>query len=183
MYYIPQTFLIVRDDEGPITFYREDLLKYSGNRGLIASGVVFRLMGAAIEDLSPNEVPFREKFRFRTSFPGAEVVDGLELITRAKTENRFFLDTSIAPAIAPQTPANGAMYFEVAYGDKAMAYSFDGQIFTKEWSDLVLAHQEGSASEEEHAQYLEYKYDILGKLVCRPNVFNLREPISIERFK
>lgn len=183
MYYIPQTFLIVRDEEGPITFYREDLLKYSGNRGLIASGVVFRLMGAAIEDLSPGEIPLREKFRFRTSFPGEEVVDGLELITRARTENRLLIDTRIAPPIAPQTPANGAMYFEVAYEERAMAYSFDSDIFTQEWVQLVQRHQEGSISTEAHAKYLEYKYDVLGKLVCRPNVFNLRESISVDRFK
>ena len=43
MYYIPTTYLTVRDDEGPIVFQREDLMRYSGNRGLIASGVTFSL--------------------------------------------------------------------------------------------------------------------------------------------
>ena len=60
MYYIPTTYLTVRDDEGPIVFQREDLMRYSGNRGLIASGVTFRLLGAAFEDLCPNEIPHRE---------------------------------------------------------------------------------------------------------------------------
>ena len=46
MYYIPTTYLTVRDDEGPIVFQREDLMRYSGNRGLIASGVTFRLLNA-----------------------------------------------------------------------------------------------------------------------------------------
>ena len=73
MYYIPTTYLTVRDDEGPIVFQREDLMRYSGNRGLIASGVTFRLLNAAFEDLCPNEIPRREYFRFRTSFPGDEV--------------------------------------------------------------------------------------------------------------
>ena len=144
MYYIPTTYLTVRDDEGPIVFQREDLMRYSGNRGLIASGVTFRLLGAAFEDLCPNEIPHREYFRFRTSFPGDEVRDGIELVTRAVLKGRYFVDTSIAPDFAPQTPANGAMYFEVAYLDRAFAYSFDHNIFTKEWADEVIKHQEGS---------------------------------------
>lgn len=182
MYYIPKTYITVRDEEGPIVFQREDLMRYSGNRGLIASGVTFRLLNAAIEDLSPESVPFRKNFKFRTSFPGDEVRDGIELVTRAVLTGRFTVDTSIAPACAPQTPANGAMYFEVAYGNKAFAYSFDPKIFTKEWSDMVIKHQEGSISEEEHARYLEYKYEVLGKLLSRINVFNLREPIPVDRF-
>lgn len=90
MYYIPTTYLTVRDDEGPIVFQREDLMRYSGNRGLIASGVTFRLLNAAFEDLCPNEIPRREYFRFRTSFPGDEVRDGIELVTRAVLKGRYF---------------------------------------------------------------------------------------------
>ena len=123
----------------------------------------------------------REYFRFRTSFPGDEVRDGIELVTRAVLKGRYFVDTSIAPDFAPQTPANGAMYFEVAYLDRAFAYSFDHNIFTKEWADEVIKHQEGSLSEEEHARYLEYKYEVLGKLLTRMNVFNYREPIPVTR--
>ena len=129
-----------------------------------------------------NEIPRREYFRFRTSFPGDEVRDGIELVTRAVLKGRYFVDTSIAPDFAPQTPANGAMYFEVAYLDRAFAYSFDHHIFTKEWAEEVIKHQEGSLSEEEHARYLEYKYEVLGKLLTRMNVFNYREPIPVSRF-
>ena len=104
-----------------------------------------------------------------------------QLVTRAVLKGRYFVDTSIAPDFAPQTPANGAMYFEVAYLDRAFAYSFDHNIFTKEWADEVIKHQEGSLSEEEHARYLEYKYEVLGKLLTRMNVFNYREPIPVTR--
>ena len=54
------------------------------------------------------------------------------------------------------------MYFEVAYLDRAFAYSFDHNIFTKEWADEVIKHQEGSLSEEEHARYLEYNMKCSG---------------------
>lgn len=45
----------------------------------------------------------------------------------------------------------------------------------------MIKHQEGSLSEEEHARYLEYKYEVLGKLLTRMNVFNYREPIPVTR--
>ena len=183
MYYKAPTFLIIHDDEVRIAFQREDLMRYSGARGLIASGVVLRLLLAASEDLCPNEIPYRKEFRFRTAFPGDEVRDGIELVTRAVTQGRYVLDLSIAPDSAPDTPAGGKMYFEVAYKDKAMAYALDPEIFTQEWLEEVVRHQEGSLSEEEHAKYLEYKYTILGKLLSRPNVFTLREKIDIHRFK
>lgn len=183
MYYKAPTFLIVQDDEGQIAFQREDLMRYSGARGLIASGVVLRLILAASEDLCPGSIPFRKEFKFRTSFPGDEVRDGIELVTRAVTQGRFTLDLSIGPDFAPATPAGGRMYFEVAYKDEAMSYVLDPSIFTQQWLEEVVRHQEGSVSKEAHAKYLEYKYQILGMLLSRPEVFTQREPVSIDRFK
>lgn len=104
MYYIPTTYLTVRDDEGPIVFQREDLMRYSGNRGLIASGVTFRLLGAAFEDLCPNEIPHREYFRFRTSFPGDEVRDGIELVTRAVLKAGTLLILQLRPILRLRRP-------------------------------------------------------------------------------
>lgn len=171
MYYRAPTFLLVQDDEGEIAFQREDLMRYSGSRGLIASGVVLRLMLQASKDLCPDKIPHRKKFYFKSAFPGDEVRDGIELVTRAVTDGRYILDTTIAPDCAAKTPLGGGMYFEVRYEDRAYAYALDPSIFTDEWRAEVLKHQEGSETVEEHAAYLEYKYEILGKLLARPNIF------------
>ena len=180
MYYIPTTYLTVRDDEGPIVFQREDLMRYSGNRGLIASGVTFRLLGAAFEDLCPNEIPHREYFRFRTSFPGDEVRDGIELVTRAVLKGRYFVILQLRPILRLRRPPTEQCTLKLPTR-QSFCLQLDHNIFTKEWADEVIKHQEGSLSEEEHARYLEYKYEVLGKLLTRMNVFNYREPIPVTR--
>ena len=58
-YKTPQT-ITVRDEEGAMSFDREDLIRYSGQGHLIASALVMRLISDAFARLSPNEAPLRK---------------------------------------------------------------------------------------------------------------------------
>ena len=113
MYFQMKNFVEVREPEGTLVFQLEDLMRYSGPRGLIASGVTMKLLGRAFKDLSPREPPMRHEIYILSSFPGSDVVDGFELVTRAVTRGRYILDLDKAPKDAPPSPAGGSMYFEI----------------------------------------------------------------------
>ena len=175
--------ILVRDDEGVYAIDREDLIKYSGRSGLIASGVIIRLLTEAFHDLSPNEVPHRDSIRVLSAFPGQGVRDGIEFITRSVTKGRFILDTSAGSKMAAPSPIGGRMYFEVAIGDRAMAYSYSEKLFDQKWFNEVLKNQMGTDNYETHEDYLVYKYGFLGRLLSDKHVFSEKKPVSVKRFE
>ncbi len=176
MYYPMTNYLTVADQQGNIIFQLEDLMRYSGLSGLIASGVVLRLLGKAFADLSPNRPPNRSEIFVLSSFPGSDVVDGIELVTKAVSTGRYILDTEKAPKEAPPSPVGGRLYFEVLYHGKSFAYTFSPEIFNQEWFNQVLKNQKGCDSAEEHSKYLQFKFSVLGKLIASVNPFLRVEP-------
>ncbi len=159
----------VREPEGVLSFTRDDMIKYAGIDNLIASGVTMRLLSRAFRDLAIDAVPNRRELYFLSAFAGAGVRDCIELVTRAWTEGRYILDKDAATV--PATPLGGAMYYEVAYRDRAFAYTFSEEIFDKNWCDLVASYQEGAANRKDHADYIAYKFSILGRILSDPKVF------------
>ena len=75
------------------------------------------------------------------------------------------------------------MYFEIGYRDRCFAYTLSPEIFDKEWFEAVAAKQEGCKTEKEHANYLAYKFSVLGKLIASSDPFLRIEPCKLdERF-
>jgi hypothetical protein len=181
MLYQTPYVLTVRDPEGLISFSRENMMSYAGLGQLIASGVVMCLLNRAFSDLCPNSVPWRDRIRILSAFPGQGVIDSIELVTRAVTSGRFILDPDAAPADAPKTPAGGAMYYEVAYEDRGFAYTFSKNIFNEYWSSQVLSNQDGCPSEESHADYIRYKLEVVAQLLTRNDAICRIEPLADSR--
>ena len=157
----------VREPEGVLAFTRDDMIAYAGLENLIASAVTLRLLSRAFADLTEDGVPVRRDIRILTAFAG-EV-----------TQGRFVLDQS--PAEKPATPLGGAMYLEVAYRGRAMAYTFSDSVFDDEWCRQVSAYQRGADDPAVHAAYVAYKFAKVGSILADPNVFADVRPCSAER--
>ncbi len=171
MYHPITNYLAVADRYGDIIFQLEDLVRYSGKGGLIGSGIVLRLLSRAFADLSPNQPPIRSELFILSSYPGSDVVDGIELVTKAVSNGRYILDKEKAPKDAPPTPQGGCLYFEVLYHGRSFAYTFSPKIFDLEWFNQEQKNQKDCESEEERAKYIQYMFSILGKLVNTANPF------------
>lgn len=169
----------VREPEGVLAFTRDDMIAYAGLENLIASAVTLRLLSRAFADLTEDGVPVRRDIRILTAFAGEGVRDCIELVTRAVTQGRFVLDQSAAEK--PATPLGGAMYFEVAYRGRAMAYTFSDSVFDDEWCRQVSAYQRGADDPAVHAAYVAYKFAKVGSILADPNVFADVRPCSAER--
>ena len=171
MFYKTPQVLTVCDEEGEMSFNREDLIRYSGQGHLIASALVMRVLSDAFARLSPGKVPDRKQIRVLSAFPGLGVRDHIELVTRAVTDGRYIVDTSAGPDYAPTSAIGGRMYFVVAVGEKAISYVMNPDIFNDRWRQEVAAFQKGASTPEEHARYVAYKYEVVGELMTRQDVF------------
>ena len=180
-YKTPQT-ITVRDEEGAMSFDREDLIRYSGQGHLIASALVMRLLSDAFARLSPNEAPLRKDICELSAFPGLGVRDHIELITRAVTDKRYLLDTQAGPQYAPTSAIGGRMYFVVAIKDKAVSYVMNPEIFDDRWRHEVAAYQKGAKTPQEHARYVAYKYEVVGQLMTREDIFSEVKEVGIDIF-
>ncbi len=176
MYYPMTNYLTVADQHGNIIFQLGDLMRYSGMGGLIASGVVLRLLSRAFADLSPDQPPIRSELFVLSSVPSSDVVDGIELVTKAVSTGRYILDTEKAPEEAPPVPEGGRLYFEILYHGKSFGYTFSPDIFNQEWFNQIQKNQNGTESEDERVEYLQYKFSVLGKLVTTADPFLRVEP-------
>lgn len=160
-------FLTVAEPEGQIFFGRDDLLRYAGPSQLIASALVLRLLAQAFADLSPGQPPLRSDIHVLTAFPGDGILDCVELVTRARTQDRLSIDTEAGPPEAP--PAlPGRFYFEVRIGARARAYWPRDGFFSEEFRQRVTRFQEGAGSAAELDDYLAYKHALIGRLLGAP---------------
>jgi len=74
------------------------------------------------------------------------------------------------------------MYFVVAVGDKAVSYVMNPEIFDDRWRREVAAYQKGGKTVKEHARYVAYKYDVVGQLMTREDIFLEIKEVSTDIF-
>lgn len=169
-------FLAVRDGDGVVAITREHLLTYSGPSQLIASALMFRLFEQAFADLSPEAPPERRAIAVLVAFPGDGVLDGVEMVTRARTGGRLTIDPDAGPADAPPSLV-GRFYFEVAVNGRRRGYWPAAGYFTDHFRDQVARYQDGGGTDGEQAAYLAFKHELVGRLLGAPDgaLFHSRE--------
>ena len=165
---VPVQFITVADQDGCIAIGRDDLVRYAGPGQIVASALCLRLFARAFSDLSPERPPHRDHIHVLVAFPGDGILDCAEMIARARTRKRLYIDTQAGP---PETPPSvvGRFYFEIAIGDQARGYWLKEGYFTPEFVGLVKAFQDGDISPQDHATYQIAKHDLIGRLLGAPD--------------
>jgi hypothetical protein len=164
---LPLQFVTVRDQDGVVAIGQDDLVRYAGPGQIVASALCLRLFARSFADLSPEGPPLRDEIRVLLAFPGPGILDGVEMITRARTRGRLVVDPAAGPASAPRAPV-GRFFFAVAIGARSRGYALAPGFFTEAFLTQVTRHQEGAGSAAERAAYLGAKYDLIGRLCGTP---------------
>lgn len=170
---IPLQFVRIRDRDGEVAIGRDDLVRYAGPEQIVASALCLRLFARAFADLSPDTPPRRETVRVLSAFPGEGLLDGIELITRARSRGALVVDPLAGPAEAP--PAGiGRFYFVVAVGERARGYMLAPGLFSDTFLGLVGRLQDGGGTPHERAAYQGAKHELIGRLLGTPDETLLR---------
>ena len=171
----------VLEREQPLSFAFEDLMKYHGPGSPGGVAHAFKVMERGFALLEPEGLLQRREVSLRTSFGGPGARDGLEIVTRAVTGERYVID----PALA--RPGNGRtrekFVFELSYRDHSVTLVLREGYVTDEFLDL--ARKKGLTPEEE-ARLDQLKREMAERVMASPaaDVYDaerlLRQPGSPE---
>ncbi|WP_300010131.1 hypothetical protein [Pseudonocardia sp.] len=155
--------IVVRDQGTVVRFGVQDLMRYHGP--LFPGGVAhgFTAMERALPLLVADGIPERREIRVVTAFPGPGARDGIELVTRAVTEDRYVLDPALA---RPERGTTLERYvFRFALGERAVTVSIREGFVTDEF--IALSRVRGrTATEEAHLAVL--KQEMADRLLAVP---------------
>jgi hypothetical protein len=88
--------LTVVDRGETIAFAFADLMRYHGPASPGGVAHAFKVLERALPLLAPEAPPERREITVRTAFGGPGARDAFELVTRAVTEDRYFVDPALA---------------------------------------------------------------------------------------
>jgi len=82
----------VADRDGVLELGFDDFLKYTTRANIIAAALITRVAGLGFRLLSPGEPVWRRDLYWRLGFPGAGLVDCVELLSHAVREGRCLVE-------------------------------------------------------------------------------------------
>ncbi len=98
----PSDAIVVLDQDHPVAFSFEEMLKYAGPRSPGGVAHAFKVLQRALPLLGPRGPVQRREIAIQTAFGGPGARDAFELVTRAVTEDRgdresrYVVDASLA---------------------------------------------------------------------------------------
>ena len=129
--------LAVLDGGQTIEFSFADLMRYHGPGSPGGVAHAFKVLERAFGVLAPDGPPQRRELTVRTSFGGPGARDGIELVTRAVTQDRYTVDRALArPELGRERER---FVFEVGYGDQSVTLVLREGFVPPEFIDLARA--------------------------------------------
>lgn len=167
--------LALRDHDDAVYLSHRALLAHTGPANRVAAALVYRLMRQAAHTLSPGAPIHRYGMRVVSAFGGPGVLDGLDYITRGRTDGRLVVDAAIAPDDAPESPL-GRFAFHVLLRNRGCALVLRPQYFPSEFAALVARQLDGSADADEAAAFRRAQTDLATAILDAPKgaVFEVR---------
>jgi hypothetical protein len=162
----------VRERGRTIAYSFDEMLKYHGGGSPGGVAVAFKVLERACALLSPDGPPPRREITVRTAFGGPGARDGIEVVTRAVTGERFTQDPELA------RPERGReierFVFEVGLGERSVTLLLREGFVVPEFIDL--ARKDGR-SEEEDARLEVLKDELAARVMGAPatDVFDVAD--------
>jgi hypothetical protein len=144
--------LVVRDREDVLHITYEDMVKYHGRFHIGGVALAFRVLEMAFSLLLPDGIPEREKIGFLSGVgsDGRGIIDGVEMVTRARSRGRMVLDLeAVRDKAAPKAPNGGCYYFEVDYDGRKVGLALKPGLISSEFTDLSRQAKTGTISADD----------------------------------
>jgi hypothetical protein len=155
--------LAVLDGTQRIDFSFDDMMRYHGPGSPGGVAHAFKVMERAFALLDEGAPPQRREITVRTAFGGPGARDGIEIVTRAVTQDRFTVDQALA---RPERGRERERFvFEVGYRDRSVTLLLREGFVTPEFIDLARAAER---SPEQDARLDELKAQMAEKVMGSP---------------
>lgn len=153
----------VVDHGQPISFSFDDMMKYHGPDAPGGVAHAFKVMERVLPLLSDGAPPERRDITIQTAFGGPGARDAFELVTRARTEDRYHVDPGLE---RPERGRTLERYvFRLGYRDRTVTVQIREGFVVDEF--IVLAQKDGRTAEEERRLTV-LKAEMADRLMSRP---------------
>lgn len=168
----------LREGDCPLSFTRDDFLRYAGPDQVIASALMFQMLTRVLSELPTDDLVDRNALKIQVGFPGPGVTDIIELVARGNTRNAANVSvvTEGLPMEAPEALI-GRFYYEFEYeGHRLGIWPVDGY-FTDEFRTMVKLFQPRKGDAVQQADYQRFKKDLVARLMARDpkDLFHVRK--------
>lgn len=163
--------LLIKDHKDVLQITFQDMAKYHGREFIGGVALAFKLLELAFDQLSPAEPPAREKFSILIGVQGPGIIDGVEMVTRAKSRAAMIIDPQTAstkPAPDAADGCGGRYYFEIMYNNRKHNYSLKHGLLPAEFITLAYKTHDGTLTDAEATRLARLKEEIAGFLLARP---------------
>jgi hypothetical protein len=138
--------LVVVENDRELSFSFEEMLRYHGGGSPGGVAHAFKVLQRALPVLETGGCVQRRAIIVETAFGGPGARDGLELVTRAVTEERFTVDPSLSRPEYGR--ARQRFVFRLRYRDRSATLTLREGFVTDEFIDLT--RREDRSADEEH---------------------------------
>ncbi|GGE02818.1 FmdE family protein [Paenibacillus nasutitermitis] len=158
----------IKDRGEVLTLHFPELRNYHGNLALMAIGVGFRVVQAALAELYNEEAPERSSLSVRSGHAGPGFRDAFEYTTRAVTRGAYTVDVEY-PA-AQYDPYRAQSYAYVISDDKgaAVEVSLKSDFLPAVFYDYLKKGREGTMTAEDKAANENLKATLCERALALP---------------
>lgn len=146
-----------------VAFSFEDLLRYAGPGSPGGVANAFKVLERSLPLLEPDGACERREIQIATAFGGPGARDGLELVTRAVTGERYRIDLSLERPELGRTRER--FVFALTYRDRSATLVLREGIVTDEFIDLARTEERTSG---QAARLDELKLELMERVMSLP---------------
>lgn len=163
------------DRETLLRISYDDMVKYHGRFNIGGVAIAYQAIRLGFAKLSPDKIPQREETGFFSGMSGSGVLDGAEMVLRARTRGALTVDPALGAEAARDGGCRGRFYFEVRVGDKKTALALKSSFITDEFTALAKGFNENRLTPEEAKRLQVVKEDLAAAIMSVPaaDVFDI----------
>jgi len=157
--------LSVLDQSEVIEMTFDDLKKFHGVKSICGLTVSFKVMQAAWDALASGAPIPRDELSVATAFPGPGARDGFEMVMRAVTREKYWIEKDVAPSDKIAEAAKGAYFFRITGNGQVVALGLKPEVVPSDFVPLRRRQLKGELSEGEQSQFRRIQFDFSNALL------------------
>lgn len=172
-----EEYIRIMDGDALLRISYEDMVKYHGRFNIGGVAIAYKSIWLAFARLAPDRIPCREETGYFSGMSGSGVLDGAEMVLRARTRGTLSVDPALGAEAAVAGGCRGRFYFEVTVGAKRIALALKAGFITDEFTALAKGFNEGKLAAAELKRLQVVKEDLAATIMSMPaeKVFDVVE--------
>lgn len=160
-------YIAIMDGDSLLKISYEDMVKYHGRFNIAGVAIAYKAIKLGFDRLTPGKVPRREDTGFFSGMSGSGVLDGAEMVLRAKTRGTLVVDPALGSENSATAGCRGRFYFEVRNAGQSIGLALKDGFVTDEFSGLAKGFNEGSLSPDQLLRLQALKEELAAAIMER----------------